>query len=193
MTLTSEDVVLAEVQREAWIRGDTTWLLDDDQLAQHDALWSGQGDYYACISRQRGKTWWAVAECIMYAMRNPGAQIKYASLTHKSVRAIIGPVLREQLATCPAELRPTEDTQHGEWRWPNGSVLTCAGVDNQHYTALRGTKAHLVIKDEAGFFADYDSVDAVLSPQLLTTRAQGGRCLEISTPPPPVKRLELSH
>lgn len=165
---------------DGWRAGDLSWKLDEDQRTDSAALWSKPDDFIAAISRQRGKSFWACCEVVGFALRNPGCSIKYASKTQKSVRAIIEPLFKEILADCPDDLRPTFDSQAGIWRWPNGSEATVAGTDNKHYENLRGTKAHFIVKDEAGFFDDYDEVDAVLAPQTLTTK---GITLEISTPP----------
>ena len=177
------DAALAVTLGELWEVGKIhLFLLDADQLEQSRELWASPDEYVCCISRQRGKSYWAVVECVCLALRKPGASIKYAAGTQKAVRAIIEPLMREILATCPERLRPSFDSVRSVWLWPNGSELTCAGVDNGHYESLRGTKADMVVRDEAGFFeaADWDAIDAVLAPQLLTT---GGLSLIVSSPP----------
>ena len=177
------DAALVHELNVLWECGEIRlFLLDADQLEQSRELWSSPDEYVCCISRQRGKSYWAVVECVCLALRKSGASIKYAAGTQKAVRAIIEPLMKEILETCPAHLRPSFDSQRSVWTWPNGSELTCAGVDNGHYESLRGTKADLVVRDEAGFFeaADWDSIDAVLAPQLLTT---GGMSLIVSSPP----------
>lgn len=182
LDLKTTDALLATAKAKAWEMGEPWFLLDPNQMAQHRALWASPDEYVACISRQSGKSWWAVVECVALALRRPGASIKYAASTQKAVRAIIEPLLREILTSCPAHLQPAYNEQRGVWTWPNGSELTVAGVDGGHYENLRGTKAHLIVRDEAAFFAasDWDSIDAALGPQLLTT---GGMSLMISTPP----------
>ena len=182
LDLKTTDALLATAKAKAWEIGEPWFLLDPNQMAQHRALWASPDEYVACISRQSGKSWWAVVECVALALRRPAASIKYAASTQKAVRAIIEPLLREILTSCPAHLQPAYNEQRGVWTWPNGSELTVAGVDGGHYENLRGTKAHLIVRDEAAFFAasDWDSIDAALGPQLLTT---GGMSLMISTPP----------
>jgi hypothetical protein len=168
-------------RRELWRRGDLTYLLDTNQLADYRAIWSRPSDDYVLdVARQTGKSWLLVVTAFEYALRHPGAQIKYASLTQKSIAEIVEPVAQQILEDCPADLAPKYDAQRAIWRFTNGSRITAAGTDNKHYTALRGPRAHLIIKDEAAFFDDPEEVDAVLSPQRMTTK---GIIIEASTPP----------
>lgn len=180
--------VRAMAREDCWWRGDIRWKLDRDQRADFDLVWPNfddptsrpTEDVVAAISRQRGKSFWACALVTMFALRFRNVSIKYASKTQKSVYSIVEPQFRTILADCPPELMPEFSRMDGRWVWPNGSNATIAGTDNKHYENLRGTSSHLNVKDEAGFFDDYEEVDAVLSPQLLTT---GGITIEISTPP----------
>lgn len=171
----------AEARRQLWRQGDLRYLLDRNQLADYESIWSKPGeDYVLDVSRQTGKSYLCCVMAAEYGLKHPGAQIKYASLTQKSIGEIVEPILDQILQDCPEDLRPKFDRQTNVWRFPNGSRMTAAGTDNKHYTALRGPRAHLIIKDEAGFFSDPEEVDAVLSPQRMTT---GGIIIEASTPP----------
>lgn len=168
--------------RHAWHKGWLHYLLDVDQREQSQMLWSKQEDFVACLSRRRGKSYWACVEAVSFAIRNPKSYIKYVSKTQQSILDIIDPIMAKILQDCPAELQPTYDKQRHIWRWPSpiNSEMKCTGTDNKHYENARGSEMHFGVKDESGFFDDYEAVDAVLSPQLLTT---GGIILEISTPP----------
>ncbi len=180
--------VIALARHESWHRGDIRFKLDCDQREDFAVIWPNFAepgsrpttDVIAAISRQRGKSFLACATATMFCLRFPFTSVKYASKTQKSVYSIVEPQFRTILADCPDELRPNFDRMRGVWSFQNGANVTVAGTDNKHYENLRGTSSHLNIKDEAGFFDDYEEVDAVLAPQLLTT---GGVTLEISTPP----------
>lgn len=131
-------------------------------------------------ARRWGKSWLACVLAVMFALQRPKAQIRYAAPTQKMVKTIVTPLLREILEDCPPELRPTFAVQDGVWRFPNGSEIHIAGVDNQGADRLRGVSTDLAIVDEAGFVDDLDYlVTSVLLPQLLTV---DGRMLLISTP-----------
>ncbi len=154
---------------------------DPDQQADHLALWSNPGDdFMAAISRQRGKSHWAATEDIEFHIRHPGSATAYVSKTLKSVFSIVEPRFKYVLRDCPDDIRPEFNAQRGMWLWPDGGETHLAGTDNKHYEKLRGRTFDFMIKDESGFFDDYEEVDAVLAPQLMTT---GGIALEISTPP----------
>lgn len=167
----------------AWLRGLLSWKLDSNQLGMFE--WfkeakKGNRILVANASRQLGKSWFALVLCLEFAIQNPGAQIKYAAQTAKQVRKILRPHMRELLKDCPLELRPKLHSQDGEYRFPNGSVITIAGCDRENVETLRGQHAHLAIVDEGGAIDDLEYVvDSVLLPQTLNTN---GRIFIISTP-----------
>jgi hypothetical protein len=164
-------------------------LLDRDQLADARAIFAGvdiqrgqlpQDNYVLDISRQRGKSWLlcTIAAVLCHCLER--FFIKYAAQEKLSVRAIVQPTFDAILSDCPAELKPRFDGQDNVWEWPNKSQVRAAGCNAKGYEALRGQKAHVVMKDEAAFYDDYDAVDRVLTPQLTTTKGFG---LDASTPP----------
>lgn len=167
----------------AWARGILSWKLDSNQQGMYEWFKTarvGNQILVANASRQLGKSWFALVLCLEFAIQNPGSQIKYAAQTAKQVRKILKPHLRELLADCPLELRPKLHSQDGEYRFPNGSVLTMAGCDRDNVETLRGQHAHLAVVDEGGAIDDLEYVvDGVLLPQTLNT---DGRILIISTP-----------
>lgn len=164
-----------------WKRGDVRGiLLDDNQLAASRELWASPDDCVVLWSRRLGKSYWAVVECVALALQRPGSLIKYAAKTQLSVVEIIEPIMRQVLDTCPESMRPSFDGSAKKWTFPNKSEIKAAGVDGDNYERLRGTGAHFVVRDEAAFWDKYEEADAVLSPQLLTTK---GIMLDITTPP----------
>ena len=184
-------------RHELWRRGEL-WRLyyDRNQLADHRLLWSRPDeDFVLDVSRQTGKSWFLLVDANAFAIRNPGVRMPYASLTQKSILEIIQPAMDRLADDAPEDVRPRFDRQRIAWEWPvgRGSYMPAAGTDNKHYTALRGPAAHRIYKDEVGFFEDPTEVDAVLSPQTVTTR---GITIEASTPPvspghPWTKRCEV--
>jgi hypothetical protein len=171
-------------RHELWRRGEI-WRIyfDRNQLADHHKLWSRPAENFCLdVSRQTGKSWFMLVEANCFAIQHPGSRIPYASLTQKSILEIIEPAMARLIEDAPKDVAPRHDKQRNAWEWPvgRGSYMVAAGTDNKHYTSLRGSAAHLIIKDEAGFFEDPAEVDAVLSPQTLTT---GGITISGSTPP----------
>lgn len=182
-----------EAVGELWRRGDVwlLWevLLDRDQFADLKKIFEGvdvqagnlpSDDFVLDISRQRGKSWLCCAIAAVLCRCIPKLFVKYVAQEQKSVRAIVAPTLEALLTNCPDDLKPTFNQMDNVWLWPNGSNMRAAGADGQQYKALRGQRSHLNIKDEAGFYDDYDAVERVLAPQTQTTK---GFAIDASTPP----------
>lgn len=172
--------LIAAARADAWRLGEVSWLLDSGQRTWVEAFWRGDGAAVWMIGRQRGKSFAALSMACAYAVRTPGAIIRYAALTAKSARAIVVPTLAQVLKDCPPDVRPDVGELDGTVRWKNGSVLTWAGTDNEQFERLRGPRAHLVLLDESAFYSDLERVESALLPQLTTT---AGRVLYLSTPP----------
>lgn len=174
--------------------------LDRDQLEDTRAFMQGgdavrgvlpNADWYDDISRQRGKSFkWTVFD-VVWAHCHRGQQLKYLAQYGTSVRGIIVPVIRSLIEDMPPEFRPKhegveaiqEDKQDHKWHFPHRdgavSTLHAAGCNNQHYRALRGTKAHKLTLDECAFYDDFEDVENALCPMLLTT---SGPCVYTTTP-----------
>lgn len=164
--------------------------LDRDQLADARRIFEGvdiqsgqlpPDDFCLDISRQRGKSWLCcvVATVLCHCLR--GFLVNYASMEQKNVRSIVQPTMDALLADCPAELRPSFNAMDNVWEWrEQGSRIRAFGCNNKHYVSGRGPRAHLNVWDECGFYDEYDAVEAVLTPQLQTTR---GFSIRASSPP----------
>lgn len=131
------------------------------------------------ISRQRGKTFAALA---WYAQR-AGLEAKldgvYLAQTGSNAAAIVESFLRDVADDLPPEWRV--EFRDGVLCFPvTGSELAVFGTDNQQYRRRRGRKAKVVLLDEAAFYADLLDVEQVYIPQLQTT---GGIGLYLSSPP----------
>ena len=170
----------------AWERGLLSFILYDYQLPLYDSLWSAIRDesclkYVLNCSRRYGKSTVLCLIALEFAIRNPNSQIRFAAPTAKMLKKITNPIFRMLLDSCPHHLKPQYHTQDQEWRFPNGSVIACAGTDNGNAENLRGTTSHLNLIDEAGFCDDLQYVlTSILLPQTLTTN---GKTLLASTPP----------
>lgn len=180
-----ENLSTAELTLLAWKVGELAFLMDANQQecwAWMEKLFENPDVLELVLewSRQLGKSYLLCAFAIAFAIKNPGAQIKYAAPTAKMVKKIIRPHFRALLRTCPKNLQPRWRAADGEFEFPNGSVITVAGCDKENAENLRGQHAHLAIVDEAGFIDDLKYViDDILSPQTLNT---GGRIIIASTP-----------
>lgn len=137
--------------------------------------------YILHCSRRLGKTYYLCTVAIIQAINRPNSQIKYASVTQKSVKNMIMPIMKELFRLLPHKYQGQWRIQDGCYQFPNGSVIQVAGVNNQKADDLRGTSADLAIIDEAGFIDDLDYlVTSVLIQQLIST---GGRMLVASSSP----------
>lgn len=202
-------VVLEEARKEAraelWRRREVWPLLelylDRDQLADMRAFMQGgdavrgrlpSDDWCDDISRQRGKSWKWTVFAVVWCHCHPGQQVKYLAQYGTSVRGIIAPTIAQLIEDMPAAYRPRsrtlesigEDKVDHKWHFPHTgraeSCLHAAGANNQHYRALRGPRAHLLIQDECGFYDDFDGVQRALRPMLITTQ---GANVYATTPP----------
>lgn len=121
--------------------------------------------------------------CVMaieYALKHPGANIKYCAPTKVMVRKIIRPHFRDILKDCPDELRPEWSAVEQTFLFKNGAQVQVAGADSGNSESLRGTRLDIGFIDEAGFIADLDYlVKDILLPQTITTR---GHIIITSTP-----------
>lgn len=144
------------------------------------------------ISRQRGKSFKWTVFAVVWCHCHAGQQVKYLAQYGTSVRGIIAPTIDTLIADMPREFRPKskapesieQDKVDHKWNFPHGSgpesVLHAAGANNQHYKALRGPRAHILIQDECGFYDDFPEVQEALRPMLITTK---GCCVYATTPP----------
>lgn len=165
-------------------------LLDVGQLDWVCAHNAGEGASVWMISRQRGKSFAALAADCEACVTNPGHIVRYAALTGKSAKAIVLPTVAQIFDGAPDDTRPEVREQDGILAFPNGSTLTWAGTDNEQFDRLRGPRAHRVTLDESAFYADLERVEAALLPQLITTR---GRVLYLSSPPETVAHPFLAR
>lgn len=141
----------------------------------------GSRKYIMHCSRRLGKTFLLCVLAIVFALSKANAQIRYASVTQKSVRKMIKPIFKKIFANYKVEFRPVWNSQEGAYVFSNGSMIHVAGVNNGHEDDLRGTDADLAIVDEAAFVDNLEYLtESVLVPQLINT---GGLLVMASSSP----------
>lgn len=165
-----------EIQDELWRRGILSWLLYDYQHMVYDALMTaisaGKLTYVLNCSRRFGKTSILMLIALEHALQKPNQHIRFASSTAKELRNAVHPIVQIFLDTCPKDIKPKWNGTDGSYKFPNGSEIHIAGVNNQHEDDLRGSNSHLNIVDEAGTIDNLKYlVQSVLIPQTLTTDA----------------------
>lgn len=182
------DEVNREAARQAWRRGDLSWLLHDGngdpskgQLAARALTRNGKARRYVfAIARRWGKSWFFCVQACEVALSKPRSRIPYAAATATSLREFIIPIMRQIIETAPLDMRPV--IIGNEVRFANESRIIMQGCEDQAKAEhLRGPAADLVVVDEAGFIPVLDYVvTSVLLFQLATTR---GQMLIGSSPP----------
>ena len=178
---------LNQALRIAWKRGLLTYKLYDYQLELFEIVSEGKSIKTVINSSRRwGKTTVLLLYAIIYAIQNPGAQVKIATTTAKSLRKTIFPIMRMLIADAPKDFKPVWNSQDECYRLWNGSEIHVHGTDAQRHDGLRGQRTDLGIIDEASYCSDLNYVvQDILLPQTLTCE---GRIIMASTPSKKVTR-----
>lgn len=168
--------------KEEWYRGNLTYMLHKGQREVKNQFKSVQRQLFvANISRQWGKSFWAVTEAVSLALRKPKARIKYATAFQSDLVEFIMPTFEIVLLDCPANIRPRYKVQGSKWIFKNGSEIKLVGLDKQP-NSLRGNTIDLIIIDEAGFVSNLDYIyTSVIIPA--TTHRPDCKIIMVSTPP----------
>lgn len=192
--LGGEKVSRADVLAHLWEQGLIwPWLLREHQkdLFLRQAAMKPLDVLVEVCARRFGKTTETLILAETIARNQPGSIIRYAAPTESMAKTVVLPAWHKILATCPKHLLPMDRTQTERcYRWPNGSRLYLAGTDLDP-DRLRGSEAHLVIVDEAGFHKKLKYVvEDILSPQLNDT---DGIMIICSTPPDSMDHEFMSY
>ena len=172
-----DKVALKTITNTLWQRGELSWLLLPHQHVIYDALRRAMEDperlkYVLSCSRRFGKTSVLVLISLEHALRGKNRHIRFAAPTAKELKKAIHPIIQIFLESCPKALKPKFNSVDNSYKFPNGSELHLAGVNNGHEDDLRGANAHLIIVDEAGSVDNLKYlVQSILIPQTLTTDA----------------------
>lgn len=172
----------AEAAAVLWNEGILHWTLHSGQKDLYDSYVNCQDKIIVWnCSRRFGKSFTLCVIAIETCLKNPDSLVKYCCSKQVDAKGIIRPLIREIIASCPKELRPTFKTQERAWVFPNGSRIELTGLDGGRADSIRGGSCHLAIIDEAGLVGDLKYiVTSILLPTTLTTK---GKIILASTPP----------
>jgi hypothetical protein len=174
--------LIRAVKDEKWFRADLGYLRHSGQKKIDVKYKEITSQLFVCnISRQWGKSFWAVTKAVELALAKPKARIKYATAFQTDLVEFILPTFDIVLADCPASLKPTYKVQGSKWVFPNGSEIKLVGLDKSP-NSLRGNVIDLIIIDEAGFVTNLDYIyKSIIIPA--TLHRPNCRIIFISTPP----------
>ncbi len=166
--------------RIAWTRGLLEYKLYPYQKELFRLLQNNNRKTVINSSRRWGKTTVLLLYAIIFAIKNPGSQVKFAAPTAKSLRKTIFPILKMLLEDKPDDLSITWSSKEECYNFFNGSQLHIHACDNGRHESLRGQRTDLGICDEGAYIAHLKYVvNDILMPQTLTC---GGRLIIASTP-----------
>lgn len=177
ISVSDNDRALA--RKALWEVGDLEWQLDSTQLEIKRSIESHTERYFVAeCARRLGKSYLLCVMAVERALKSK-AQVLYAAPTAKDAKEFVAPILEEVLKTAPFKVK--YDRQQQKWIFPNGSQIRLFACDNKTKANRgRGSAAHLVLIDEAGFIPVLEYVlHSIVAPQTLTTN---GRVILASTP-----------
>lgn len=170
------------VVEEYWRRGRLNFLHHSGQRII-DAKFNESKNqlFVGNISRQWGKSYWAVTKAVGLALSKPKARIKYATAFQTDLIEFILPTFDVVLETCPKNIRPKYKVQGSKWVFSNGSEIKLVGLDKSP-NSLRGNVIDEIILDEAGFVSNLDYIyKSIIVPA--TLHRPNCKIIMISTPP----------
>src|SRR6185295_16717417 len=177
----------ATIASTFWRCNDLRFKLKKVQIEMWNDIEDSQYFKYTIkCSRRLGKTFLLCTYASSTCLNKPGAMVRYAAPTNKSLKKFILPVMKRIFDDCPEDKKPVFIASEGVFRFANGSEIHLAGVNNDNSDSLRGTHADLFIIDEAGFIDDLNYlIDDVALPQFLDPDGKivEGRRLIISGSP----------
>ncbi len=139
--------------------------------------------YIPEVSRQVGKTYWALSKADETARANPRCQIRVGTAFKTDIETIVIPNFKNVLSTCPDRLRPEYKASTATYVYSNGAEIRLVGLD-KNPDKMRGTTLRLVVIEEAGF-VDSETLryvmNSVVAPAQL--REPDARTILPSTPP----------
>jgi hypothetical protein len=171
-----------QIISEYWYRAKLGFLLHSGQKIIDSAFHASKTQLFVGnISRQFGKSYWAVTKAVQLALANPKSRIKYCTAFQTDLVEFILPTFDTVLDTCPAAIKPAYKVQGSKFIFPNGSEIKLVGLDKSP-NSLRGNVIDLIIIDEAGFVDNLDYVyKSIIVPA--TLHRPNCKIVFISTPP----------
>jgi len=167
--------------RVLWERGRLEYKLHAGQRELLTSIINAPKKIVTVVSTRRfGKSFLLLLMATELCLKTPNSIVKYICPRKEQVKKALVPLMREIIADCPADLRPTLIVREYIYRFPNGSEIQMAGTDSGNHETIRGGRSELCIVDEAGFCDDLSYVvNSVLLPTTQTTR---GKVILVSTP-----------
>lgn len=169
---------------ELWRRGHIDdLLLHDGQkyITEKFSVISSHKVVVLNISRQWGKTYWAVVQALKLAFGHKKSNIRIGAAFETDLMEFIEPAFEAALETCPDPLRPKYNQQKKRYTFHNGSRIKLVGLDKKP-NGMRGNTVDLIIIDEAGFVGRLRYLyESVIVP-LMTHRPEAV-VIMLSTPP----------
>lgn len=172
----------AELEAEIYLRQNIIGKLHAGQQELRNKYINSAGRklVFNC-SRRFGKSTLLAAIAIEHCWRNPKARVVFAAPTRAQAKDIILPIMRELIGEAPELMSPAYRVQDMMYKFSNGAEIHIDGADDEQGNHLRGSKATLVLADEAGFWRHCEYViNSILLPQTITC---DGRIIIASTPP----------
>lgn len=171
-----------QIHDEYWRRGNLSYLWHSGQKRINAAFTAAPHQLFVCnVSRQFGKSFWAICLVVMKALSARNQQIRYGTAFHKDLLAFIIPAFTKVLSHCPSHLRPRYLRSGSKFVFPNGSEIHLVGLD-QNPDALRGNTLDMIVIDEAAFVDKLEYLyESVIIPA--TMHRPDCRIVFISTPP----------
>lgn len=166
-----------------WALGDLTYKLKGVQRDMREAVYTSKGKntVFLC-SRRLGKSYTMCTVAVEFCIKEPNRTVKLIFPKKKDAKSVAREHMTDIFSDCPPHLKPEYKTQENMYLFPNGSIIQMAGTDGGSAESVRGSAAHLILLDEAGFH-DYTEftyiVRSILMPTLLTTK---GKMIMASTP-----------
>lgn len=171
-----------KLKQGKWFQGDLSWKLHDAQRLIKERLDKISGQLFvANCSRQWGKSFLMVTECVSLALKKKRARIKYATAFLTDLEEFILPTFQAVLEDCPESIRPIYKAKGSKWIFSNGSEIKLVGLDKKP-NGLRGNVIDMIVLDECGFIQNLSQLyKNVIIPA--TTHRPNCKVILISTPP----------
>lgn len=167
---------------EAWYRGNLKHIHHSGQRIIDQKFNESKSQLFVGnISRQWGKSFWAVTKAVALALMKPKARIKFGTAFQTDLVEFILPTFDAVLESCPKSLRPKYKVQGSKWVFTNGAEIKLVGLDKSP-NSMRGNVIDLIILDEAGFISNLEYIyKSIIVPA--TLHRPNCKIIMISTPP----------
>jgi len=176
-------VATPEVLAHGWRVGDLSLLQKPIQFRLDKAWKHAQSSdnrlFVIHISRQVGKSYYALMKCVEKCLQTPGARCVCVAHVEKRLQEYLKPIITQVLESCPRDICPKYVNESLQFQ--NGSEILLASDANKAFFSQRGQKYHLIVLDEFAFYkSPKELLWSVLYP---TTKETNGKILITTTSP----------